>query len=61
MPVERAMGSYQKTKWKIMGKDRLWAPGEEIFFLVWSFPNCFLAPSVILVERFQLPNPNPNP
>ena len=44
-----------------MGKHRLWAPGEEIFFLAWSFPNCFLALSVILVEKFQLPDPNPNP
>ena len=36
VPIERAMGLYQNNV-KIMGKHRLWAPGEEIFF--WPDPS----------------------
>ena len=32
MPVERAMGPYQNNM-KNYGEHRLWAPGEENFFL----------------------------
>ena len=32
MPVERAMGPYENNM-KNYGETRLWAPGEEIFFL----------------------------
>ena len=59
MPVEKVMGPYQNNM-KHYGdlqptaqnmKHRLWAPGEKIFLLA-SLPNCFLALSVIPVERF---------
>ena len=64
MHVERVMGSNQKNM-KNYGdlqpiaqnmKPTLWAPGEKIFLFP-SFLNCFLALSLILVERFHLPNP----
>ena len=64
MPVERVMGPHQSNMKNYRDlqpiaqnmKHRLSAPGEKIFLLT-SFPDCFLALSVILVERFQLPNP----
>ena len=68
MPVERVMGPKQNNM-KNYGdlqliaknmKPTLWVLGEKIFLLA-SFLNCFLALSLILVERFQLPNPNLNP
>ena len=60
MPIERAMGLYQNNV-KNYGETQIMGPRWRNLFLAWSFPNCFLAQSVILVERFQLPNPNPNP